>query len=354
MHTETTTTKLDHGRIEIAGTIAWEDLEVYRPTVLERLRSKIEIDGFRKGSTPDDVLIKKVGEMSILEEMAQEAISTGYIEILQKEKIDAIGRPNISITKIASGSPLEFKIVTSIMPVINLEGYEKTVNKILNNKEDTTISDEEMDTAIKELLRMRAHSLKLKDVTEGEPAPKLSDIQDDELPELDETYVQSLGDFKTIEEFKDRLGENMLHEKESKAKEKKRIEILDALVELAKIDVPEALMQYELEKMYAQFEFDVQNSGATMDEYLQQIDKTREALLEDWRPAATKRAATQLLINHIAIKEEIKSDEEKVVKELEVLSKQYQDMKDYDENRARAYVSGILLNQAVFEHLENL
>jgi len=72
--------------------------------------------------------------MAILEEMAELALSKIYPEIIIKEKIDAIGRPEISITKLAKDNPLEFKIITSVLPEVKLGDYKK-IAKEINDKE---------------------------------------------------------------------------------------------------------------------------------------------------------------------------------------------------------------------------
>jgi len=57
--------------------------------------------------------------MTIFEEMAELALPTSYVDILIDNKIDAIGKPEVHITKLAKGNPLEFKAVTAVVPEIN-------------------------------------------------------------------------------------------------------------------------------------------------------------------------------------------------------------------------------------------
>ena len=117
--------KLDKSRVEIVGSLDSVYFESFRTRALQNINDEVNIDGFRKGKVPNNILISKVGEMSILEEMAQLALSEVYPRIVVDEKIDAIGHPNIQITKIASNNPLEFKIITAVIPHIKLPDYKK-------------------------------------------------------------------------------------------------------------------------------------------------------------------------------------------------------------------------------------
>src|SRR3989344_8607248 len=129
--------KIEKSRVEITGVISIEEFEKFRNQALKNINDEVIIDGFRKGKVPENILISKVGEMTILEEMAELAISSAYPKILMDEKIDAIGRPEISITKLASGNTLEYKIVTAVVPEVKLADYKKISKEEKNKKEET-------------------------------------------------------------------------------------------------------------------------------------------------------------------------------------------------------------------------
>src|SRR3989344_8516247 len=107
---------LPKSEIEIEGELSSDVFESYFTKALRKIGEKVEIDGFRKGKVPENVLLQKVGEMHVLEEMAELALAEHYPKILEEEKIDAIGQPAISITKLARKSPLGFKIRTATLP----------------------------------------------------------------------------------------------------------------------------------------------------------------------------------------------------------------------------------------------
>jgi trigger factor len=98
-------TKVSGSKIEITGTVPAVQFESFRKKALENINNEISIDGFRKGKIPENILISKVGDMTILEEMAELALSVSYPKMVIEEKLDVIGRPEIQITKIAKDNP---------------------------------------------------------------------------------------------------------------------------------------------------------------------------------------------------------------------------------------------------------
>ena len=107
---------LPERELEIIGAITAEKMSLMREKALAKLKESAEIDGFRKGNAPESMIVRKVGEMRLLEEAAEIALSEEYPNILEEHNIDAIGRPEIAITKKAPGNPLVFKNKNSHMP----------------------------------------------------------------------------------------------------------------------------------------------------------------------------------------------------------------------------------------------
>ena len=105
--------KLEGSEVELTGEIAVADFESFRRGVMDELRLEIELPGFRKGHAPDNLLIEKVGAEKILYEMAEHALSHYYPEMIKENKLDAIGRPEITITKIAADNPERIKTVSA-------------------------------------------------------------------------------------------------------------------------------------------------------------------------------------------------------------------------------------------------
>jgi FKBP-type peptidyl-prolyl cis-trans isomerase (trigger factor) len=341
--------------LSIKVSVPFEEIQDFRGPSIENLSKNLSIDGFREGKAPQDVVEKHLGETTILQAMAEYAIQEIYPEILSKEEIPAIGQPGVSITKLAEGNNLEFTILTEVLPTITLSEKDcaKAAKKAVKSIEKEQIGAKEVGQGILELRKMRAHQKMTLESKDGKEPKKLADITEEDLEPLTDAWVKELGDFKNVDEFKTKLRENMEQEAENKFTEKRRIAIIDSLLEKASIDTPTLLVQHELERMMHQFEHDVTMQGMTLEKYFEAIGKTREDMLETWKEDAKKRANTHLLLEHIAKEVSIEADKEKLEEEMKTINEQYKDMKEYNEENARAYLQDVLRNQAVFEWLES-
>src|SRR5689334_24635535 len=110
--------KLPDSEVEITAEILESHLEKYKEKAFKKIKEVAELPGFRKGHVPDAKLKEKIGEIGILEDAGEMAINDCVVEIITEAKINFLGRPEIAITKIALGSPIEFKIKITTMPEI--------------------------------------------------------------------------------------------------------------------------------------------------------------------------------------------------------------------------------------------
>src|SRR3989338_3577779 len=122
--------KLPKSEVEIEGELPVEIFESYFAPALKKLGGDLEVPGFRKGKAPENILLANLGEMKILEEMAALAFGEHYPKILEENKIEAIGRPEIAITKLARNNPLGFKIKTAVLPEVKLPDYKKIAKRV--------------------------------------------------------------------------------------------------------------------------------------------------------------------------------------------------------------------------------
>lgn len=370
-------TKNDDSTVKIEGELPFAHLEKHRKRSIETLGKDVSIDGFRKGHIPENVLVKHVGEMAVLTDMAERALSDAYPEILKEHEIDAIGRPEIGITKIAEGNPLGFTATVAVMPKVTLPDYKTLAKEQNTKKESDEVTNPEVEEAIEKIQRQKLSydriQEKAKQKAEAEEAAKKAgddgltlptpesvskkdedpeevDHSKEPVPELTDEYVKTLGNFETVEDFKKKIRSHLENEKKAEVLGKHRAAVTDAIIEKSEIKLPQIMIDSEMGQMFGQMEEDLKRANLTMDNYLEHIKKTREDLQKEWTPAAEKRAKTQLILNEIAKIENITPDKEKVDAEVKHLLEHY---KDADEVRVRIYVESMLRNEKVMEFLES-
>ncbi|MDO8510365.1 MAG: trigger factor, partial [bacterium] len=339
--------ELPNSEVEIEGELTPESVEVARKKALKNLGDRLEIPGFRKGHIPEHIIVGKIGEMGILEEAAEIALAEAYYHILHDNRIDAIGKPQVTVTKLAKDNPLGFKIQTAVMPTVGLPEYKALAKKVMSKKEEPSeVTEKEVDDVITEIRkRQKQASPSAKEVGQ----PKEAGTEKEEVPVITDELAKTLGDFKDLADLKSKIKENLAKEKGQRAKEKQRLALIEELVGQSKIDLPAVLVEAELHKMTARFRDDIEQLGLKFEDYLKSIKKTGDEIRKEWRDDATKRAKLQLILNKIAKEEKIVPPQERVEEEVKHVLSHY---KDADPERARIYIESVLSNEKVFELLE--
>ncbi|MCX6756891.1 MAG: trigger factor [Candidatus Nomurabacteria bacterium] len=344
-------TKLPKSEIQLDVVVPEKDFEAYREKGFKAIQQVVEIDGFRKGNAPEDMIIKKYGEMTILEEMANIALRDAYVEAIKEHKFNPVADPKVTITKLAKGNPLELTMIVPIIPEVELPSY-KNIAKEVVVEEKIEVTDKDIDDVVEELRKGRSHQHAHEHEGHDHADHEGHDHSQDEvtIPELNDEFAQSFGDdFKTLNDLRTKIGENMKLEKEQKSREKRRAAIMEKLIAETKTELPDAIIENELSNMLSQMKADVTRYGGTWEDYLTHSKKTEEEMKASWRTDAGKRAMSQLVLHKIAEAEKLIATEEEVEVELVRLMTQ---MQDVDEERAKSYLYQSLTNEKVLKFLE--
>ena len=362
---------LPKGLVEFSVVVEEDEFETYHAKAFAQIQQSVEVDGFRKGNAPEALVVKKYGDMIILEEMANLALRAAYVKAVDEHKINPISEPQIMITKIAKGNPLELTITVPIMPELTLPAYKKVAKEVVNDGEKIEVTDKDIEDVLEELRKGRAkeqdhthHSHDHHDHDghdheghdhspheHGEAEIKESEIKPEVvLPELNDDFAKSFGDsFTSLVDLKSKVAENLKLEKEQKLREKHRSAIMEKLVAQTKADLPDILIEGELNNMLHQMKADITRFGGTWEEYLSHSKKTEDEIKKDWIDDAHKRAMSQLILHKIAQTEKLTASEEEVEVELVRL---LASVADADEERAKAYLYQALTNDKVLAFLE--
>ncbi len=336
------------GEVEISAELPKEVMDEYFKKVLKDAGENTEIKGFRKGKVPEDVVREHLGDGELMKKAGEMALSDEYPSILAENKIQAIGKPEITITKIALGEALGFKIKTTVMPKIEIGDYKKISEKIIKKDNESSapeITDEEVNESLENIARSKALEEKYKAGEKISP----NDLKDEDIPKITDEFAKSLGDFKDLSDLKEKTKEYLKNEKIQKEKDKRRNEIIEEIIKSSEIPVPDLLINSELDKMIYQLKEDVSKSGIEFEEYLKHIKKSEDEIRSEWKDNAKKRAQTQLLLNHIAEKENILPDEDVVERESKHLIEHYNEA---DPERVKVFVETQVVNEKVIAFLE--
>ena len=156
-------------------------------------------------------------------------------------------------------------------------------------------------------------------------ACKVNSIQMKELPELDDDFAQDVSEFDTLAEYRESIRKSIAERKENEAKRAKESAVVDKIIENAQMDIPEAMIKDQIERMKETFERQVtsQFQGISMEQYLQLTGMDAQKLEEQMRPEAIKRIQNSLVLEAVADAENIEISDEKLDEEIQKMADSY-------------------------------
>lgn len=161
----------------------------------------------------------------------------------------------------------------------------------------------------------------------GKPAVfkcTIKEIKEKQLPDLDDEFASEVSEFDTLAEYKEDVKKNLTEKKEAEAKNAKEDKVVDAIIEDAKMDIPEAMIATQQRQMADDFAQRIQMQGISIDQYFQFTGLTREAFLEQMKPQAEKRIKSRLVLEAVAKAENMEASEEEYKAEIKRMAEAYQ------------------------------
>ena len=161
----------------------------------------------------------------------------------------------------------------------------------------------------------------------GKPATfkcKIKDIKEKELPELDDEFASEVSAFDTMAEYKEDVKKSLEMKKADAAKIAKEEAVIDAVIEDAKMDIPDAMVETEQRQIIEEFSQRMRMQGLTMEQYMQFTGMTPQALMDQTKSQALKRIQSRLVLEAVAKAEDLKASEEDYAAEIKDMSEKYQ------------------------------
>ena len=161
----------------------------------------------------------------------------------------------------------------------------------------------------------------------GKPATfhvKVLGITEKQLPEIDDDFAQDTTEFDSLEEYKADVRAKLEKSKEDQAKSAMQNVLVEKAVEGATMDIPDAMIDSQVEQMVDEFKQRVSYQGISFEQYLQFTGQNLEALEESMRPEAVKRIQGSLVLEAIVAAESIEATDEDLNKEMEKMASMYQ------------------------------
>ena len=159
---------------------------------------------------------------------------------------------------------------------------------------------------------------------------KVHEVKEVKVPELDKDFFEDLGmeGVDTKEKLEAKISESILTNKESELENKYIDELLEAAAKDTEVDIPEVMIDDELERMIREYDSHLRSQGITLEQFYKFTNSDEEALKSQMRPEAARRVKHRLMLEEIAKQEKIEISDEEANKEAERLAENYQIKKE--------------------------
>ena len=314
-------------RAKLTVEVPFEELKPSLDAAYKAIAQQINIPGFRRGKVPPMVIDKQVGRGAVLDQAINDVLPKKYVEALQANELEPLAQPEVEVTRLEDNDVLEFTAEVDVKPTIELpayDGLEASVDDIEISDEDVeeqvtalrqrfgTLTDVERPAADGDFVVLDLKAMQDGEVLEGaeitgtsyqvgrggmidgldealvgmsageektfssqlvggdlvgqdvEVQVAVSQVQEQELPELDDEFAQLASEFDTADELvadvRVRLGNGKRLEQAAAARDA----VLEALLEKVSIPLPETLVTEELNARRQNIEQQLAMAGITM------------------------------------------------------------------------------------------
>lgn len=205
------------------------------------------------------------------------------------------------------------------------ENYSLTIgsHSFIDNFEDQLIgrsTGEELDVNVTFPAEYQASELA------GKPAVfkvSIKEVKEKQLPELDDEFASEVSDFETMAEYKEDISKKLAEKKEQDAKNAKEDAVIEAIIEDAQMEIPDAMIVTQQRQMIDDFAQRLQMQGMNLDMYCQYTGQTPASMLESVKPQALKRIQSRLVLEAVAAAEKIEASEEDFENEVQKMAESY-------------------------------
>lgn len=366
-------------RARLTVEVPFEELQSSLDAAYRRIAQQINIPGFRRGKVPPMVIDRQVGRGVVLDEALNEVLPRKYVEAVEENSLQPLAQPEIEVTRFDDREALEFTAEVDVRPAIELPEYtgiEAEVDAVEVTDADVdeqleamrerfgTLIDVDRPAADGDFVVMDLAARQHGEPVEGAEVSGMSysvgrggmlagldealvgmaagdrrefvsqlvagdlvgrdvevevavhQVQQQELPELDDEFAQQASEFDTLVELRadvrDRLGRVRRLEQAAAARDA----VLERLLELVTVPLPEALVTEELDARRSSLEQQLAMAGLSTQRYLEDEGQTVEEFEADLERRVRAAVAAQFLLDEIARREELGVNQEELSQHL--------------------------------------
>ncbi|SPF02938.1 trigger factor [Streptomyces sp. MA5143a] len=371
---------LNPTRVRLTVEVPFEELKDSLDAAYKKINQQVTVKGFRKGKIPARVIDQRFGRGAVLEEAVNDALPKLYTEAVNEAELNVLGQPEVDITELKDGETLNFTAEVDVRPTIEIpdfsgievevdavevtdEDIDKAVEQLRERFASTSpveraaedgdvvtidlqakVDGEVLEDGVAEGVSYTIGSGELLDGIddavkgleagaeatftselkggsaagkEAEVTVKVTQVAARELPELDDEFAQLASEFDTLEELRadsrKRLENMKQYDQATQAQER----VLEKLLELVEVPVPEKLLEDEINTRKHNLEHhQLGQMGLDLEKYLEIQGKTVEEFDAETKEAAVKGIKTQFVLDELVAKEKLNVNQEELTEHL--------------------------------------
>ncbi|MGI6334711.1 MAG: trigger factor [Saccharofermentanales bacterium] len=151
----------------------------------------------------------------------------------------------------------------------------------------------------------------------------INEIKTRELPVLDDEFAKDVSEFDTLAEYKESLRAKQAESAQKRAEAEFEDNVVKTVVANATVDIPDVMIEQEVDRMVAEQRNQMRYQGIELEQYLEYLGQTLDSFKEHMRETAGNRVRTQLVMETISKKEDIRADAEEIEAEIERMATMY-------------------------------
>jgi trigger factor len=369
-----TVEQLSPTRVKITVEVPFADLKPSMDQAYAEVAKSVNIPGFRRGKVPPVVIDQRFGRGVIIQEAFNNSWQNFYGAAVTENKLSPLAQPDVEVTKLEDGDVIEFIAEVDVRPEFDLPnfstlqaqvdaldvpdtlvdsqvdvlrnrfGSRETVERPAANGDivtislvasrdgeplaDATATDVEytigsgqmldgLDEAVIGLSASESATFSstlvsgpLKD-EEADIEVTVSKVQKAELPETDDAFAQEASEFDTMEELRDNIKERLIRMARLEQASQARDAVLETLIGQVDVQVPEHLLNSEIDARRKQITEQLAQAGMTVEQYLADIaeDQTEDEFWADLESRGEQALRAQIILDKVAEERAIDVDQ---------------------------------------------
>jgi trigger factor len=375
---------VEANKVKLSVEIEADEFESEVNAAFKRLAKEVRLPGFRPGKAPRKVLEARLGVDVGRQEALREALPVYYSKAVIEHDVDVIAPPEIDIKSGQQTGAVNFDAVVEVRPQVMVAGYQSLRVEIPNPTPTDEEIDAQLDrlrnqyahleSVDREIVEGDHVTIDIEGTYEDEPVPGLTtndylyevgkgtvvpeidlnllgrkpgeqlsfeaahpdpdeegqlsfsinikEVKEKVLPEVDDEFARNASEFDTAAELRDDIVNQLATQKRSFGQMAVRMRTTVELAKLIDDEVPEAMINAEMQSRIEDLVLRLREQGVTLEQYLSATGRTAAQIGEEAREAALEGVKTDLALRAVAAAEGIEVSEDDIDRELAPVAEQ--------------------------------